>query len=139
MSDCPFCESADKIKENASAQALLSNPRKVPGHLVVMPKRHVEKPWELMSEELQDIFALIYFIEQRLVGKLGDGCDIRQNYRPFVAEGKVKRNHLHFHVVPRSNNDYLYTVSGQYESSLFAELDDAERTAVTKLLEDKQS
>jgi diadenosine tetraphosphate (Ap4A) HIT family hydrolase len=135
--NCPFCESKDRIlKENATAQVILSDPRKVPGHFLVIPKRHVEKPWELSGEEVQGIFELIFFVEQRIVGKLGDGCDIRQNYRPFLQQSRLKVDHVHFHVIPRANEDYIYTVSEKFESDLFAKLDDAERQAVSKLLED---
>lgn len=133
--DCPFCNPKERVlKENEHAQAILSNPHKVPGHFLVMPKRHVEKPWELTKDELGDIFDLIFFIEQKIIGKLGDGCDIKQNYRPFMKQSQLKVDHIHFHVYPRSMEDYLYKVSEQFETGLFAELDDAERQAVADLL-----
>lgn len=122
------------LKQNDLAQVILSNPRKVPGHFLVTPKRHVEKPWELKPEELTAIFELIFFVEQRIIGKLGDGANIRQNYLPFVDQNKIKVNHVHFHVIPRSNQDYLYTVAEQYEDGLFAELDKVEAAEVAKLL-----
>lgn len=135
--DCPFCNPQERVlKENGYAQMLLSDPRKVPGHMLVMPKRHIEKPWELTENELKDIFELINFIEQRFIGELGEGCDIRQNYRPFSNQNSLKVNHLTFHVVPRAQNDYLYQVSEQFERDVFAELDDVERAAVIKLLKD---
>lgn len=134
---CPFCNPLETvIRENERAKVLLSDPRKVPGHILVMPKRHVEQPWDLSPEELNDIYELIFFVQQRLIGKLGDGVDIRQNYRPFVNQNKLKIDHVHFHVIPRSKEDYIYTVSEQFEKDLFAELDDDEREAVTKLLSD---
>jgi diadenosine tetraphosphate (Ap4A) HIT family hydrolase len=135
VKDCPFCNTHDRVlKENELAQVILSNPRKVPGHFLVIPKRHVEKPWELKPEELTAIFELIFFIEQKIIGKLGDGANIRQNYLPFVTENKVKVDHVHFHVIPRALNDYLYTIAEQYEDGLFAKLDDLEAKAVSELL-----
>lgn len=135
---CPFCNPLERVvKDNDSAQVMLSDPRKIPGHTLVMPKRHVEKPWDLTSQELSDIYELIFEVEQKLInGKLGDGCDIRQNYRPFMQQSKLKIDHVHFHTIPRSFEDYIYTVSEKYDTELFAELDDEEREAVTKLLED---
>jgi histidine triad (HIT) family protein len=134
-SDCPFCNPQEHIvKENELAQAMLSDPHKVPGHTLVMPKRHVEKPWELTNEELQAVFDLIFFIEQRYLGELGEGIDIRQSYRPFLPQDKLKLNHLTFHILPRSLDDYLHSVSGQYEDGLYAELDDLEAKAVNDLL-----
>ncbi len=133
---CPFCESKEQIlKENKLAQVVLSNPRKVPGHFLVMPKRHVEKPWELANDELVAIFELIFFVEQRIIGKLGEGADIKQNYRPFQPQSRLKKDHLHFHVYPRSLHDYLYKVAEVYETDLFADLDDLERKEVSKLLD----
>jgi len=133
---CPFCGSDDHTvaKQNDLAQVILSDPHKVPGHVLVMPKRHVVQPWELTPEELQACFDLIYFIEQRFIGKLGDGIDVRQNYRPFKGQDDFKVNHVLFHVLPRSADDYLYSVSEHYEAELFAALDEVERDAVTKLL-----
>jgi ATP adenylyltransferase len=132
---CPFCTSDERsLKENELARVILSNPHKVPGHMLVIPKRHVEKPWELTPEELQAIFDLIFFVEQRVIGKLGDGVDVRQNYRPFMQQSRLKVDHVHFHVIPRSLEDYIYKVSEQYETDLFVDLDDMERDAVADML-----
>ncbi len=134
--NCPFCEpQARVLRENDNAIVILSNPRKVPGHFLALPKRHVEKPWDLKPQELQSIFELIFFVEQKILGKLGDGVDIKQNYRPFLKQGRLKVDHVHFHVYPRSMEDYLYQVSEKYETDLFAELDDLERKEVEKLLQ----
>ncbi|HSX17271.1 MAG TPA: HIT family protein [Patescibacteria group bacterium] len=133
--DCPFCNLQERVlKQNKTAQAFLSNPRKVPGHFLVIPKRHVEKPWELTKAELQDIFELLFFIEQRLIGKLGDGADIRQNYRPFMKQSRLKKDHVHFHVYPRYLEDYLYKVSEKFETDLFTDLDENEQGEFAKLL-----
>jgi diadenosine tetraphosphate (Ap4A) HIT family hydrolase len=133
--NCPFCNVDERVlKENERAVVILSNPRKVPGHLLVLPKRHIEEPWKLTADELTDIFKLIFFVEQRILGELGDGVDIRQNYRPFKKEDELKKNHVLFHVIPRSKDDYLYTVSEKFERDLFADLDDLERKEVEKLL-----
>jgi diadenosine tetraphosphate (Ap4A) HIT family hydrolase len=43
---------------------------------------------------------------------------------------------LHFHVIPRSLEDYIYSVSEKYDTELFAELDDDEHEEVSKLLAD---
>lgn len=135
--NCPFCDPLERvINSNASAQMMLSDPRKVPGHTLVMPKRHVEKPWDLTEQEILDIFELIAMAEQRIIGKLGTGCDIRQAYRPFLKQDALKVNHMTFHVIPRAKDDYLYSVSEKYEEDLFAELDDLERDEVSKLLSD---
>ncbi len=133
--NCLFCNLDERVlKENKTAAAFLSNPRKVPGHFLVIPKRHIEKPWQLSKEELQDIFDLLFFIEQRLVIKLGQGADIRQNYRPYVEGQAIKQNHVLFHIYPRYNNDYLEQVSERFERDLFTDLDEGEKEEFSKIL-----
>jgi len=101
-----------------------------------MPKRHVEQPWDLTHDELTSVFDLIFEIEQKLIGKLGDGFDVRQSFRPFRPQDDIKLDHLLFHVLPRSDDDYIFKVAEKYESELYAELDDMERDAVVDLLKD---
>ena len=135
-SDCPFCGGGDRVlKGNEHAAAILSNPRKVPGHFLVVPKRHVEKPWELTDLERRDIFDLVDFISQKLIeAGLGDGVDVRQNYRPFLRQDTLKVDHVHFHVIPRALEDYIYQVSERYDTELFADLDPAEAREIARIL-----
>jgi diadenosine tetraphosphate (Ap4A) HIT family hydrolase len=54
--NCPFCEITTEktervIRETESTFAVLSNPQLMSGHLLVIPKRHVEKLSELSKEE----------------------------------------------------------------------------------------
>lgn len=134
--DCAFCNlnPSEVLKSNGLAMLVLSNPRKVPGHILVLPKRHIEEPWQLTADELTDVFKLIFFAEQRILGNLGDGVDIRQNYRPYKKQDELKKNHVLFHVVPRAKDDYIYTTAERFERDLFADLDDLERKEVGKLL-----
>ena len=136
MNTCPFCELKDRaIAENELAAVILSNPRKVPGHALVVPKRHVEKPWDITPEERLAIFELVDSIEQKIIlSGLGDGVDVRQNYRPFLKQGKLKIDHVHYHVIPRALEDYIYQISEKYDTELFADLDPKEAKEVKKLL-----
>jgi diadenosine tetraphosphate (Ap4A) HIT family hydrolase len=103
--------------------------------VLVMPKRHIEKLWELTREELQACFELIYLIEKCFLGKLGDGFDVRQSFWPFREQGNLKAKHILFHVIPRSENDYLFQIAeGQNPEDLYAQLDDVEGDAVARLL-----
>ncbi len=135
MNMCPFCNTKDKpVRENQLAQVFMSNPHKVPGHVLVMPRRHIEQPWELTTDELQAIFDLIFLIERHFIGKLGDGIDIRQSYWPFKEQDKLKAKHVLFHVIPRSKDDYLFQNADGHKPDLYAELDEAEGDAVSRLL-----
>jgi diadenosine tetraphosphate (Ap4A) HIT family hydrolase len=136
MENCPFCDAKDRVlQENEHAFVLLSNPRKVPGHLLVIPKRHVEEPWELTEAERHDVFALTdEYTQKLLAAKLGNGVDLRQNFRPFMQKGKLSVRHIHYHLVPRTQDDYIYQVSEKYDTELFADLDSSEAKEVTRLL-----
>lgn len=130
---CPFCNLKDVILlENDLARAFLSNPRKVKGHMLVTPKRHIEQPYDMTPDELLAVFDLIFRVEKH--GKsLGDGFDIRQNFRPFLEESRLKVDHVHFHVIPRRKFDHIYEVAERFDTVLFEKLTDQEREEVSKL------
>src|SRR3989344_4822287 len=85
---CRFCNlsSEEIIKENKYARLFLSNPRKVKGHFLVIPKRHVEKPWKLTKEEINSVFQLIFYIQKLLSEKFEGGCDIKQRSEEHTSE-----------------------------------------------------
>ena len=136
MNSCPFCEPKERVlKENKRAYVLLSNPRRIEGHCLVIPKRHVEKPWEITGDELQDIFELIRFLQKKIVGTLGEGVRIQQNYMPFVPDSKYKVAHVHYHVVPRKFKDRIYQLVDVHDTQLFEDLSKEEHNRVAKLIE----
>ncbi len=135
--DCPFCV-IDKIKTRIIKKGkhcfvVLSNPRLVPGHLLVIPKRHVEKASQLTKEESGEIFKTIIEFEEKILEKFSSGCDIRSNYRPFMKQNWVKVDHLHFHLQPREFEDELYQKVQKYEKDLWQDLSEEEKEKFTKL------
>lgn len=122
------------IEENETAHVFFSNPRLTKGHLLVVPNRHVEKPWELTTTEIKDIFALVHKYQKLLAEKIGTGCDVRQNYRPFLPESELKIDHIHFHLIPRTLKDEIFEVSQQFEPDLFKDLSDKEKAEVLHIL-----
>ena len=136
MKECPFCNLGDRIiKQNKAAILFLSNPRKVPGHFLVVPKRHIEIPWEINKSELQDIFDLIFFTQKKVLSKLSEGVDVRQNYRPFLKQGGTKVDHVHFHVIPRDNEDNLYEKVERRETPIFENLSSKEHDDMKSILD----
>ena len=81
--NCPFCnidKNRDKILyESKHSIVIFSNPRLMIGHLLVIPKRHVEKLYELNMEERNDLFDNVIEFQKRILQNLAGGCDIRQN------------------------------------------------------------
>ncbi len=135
VEDCSFCNLGNRVlKQNSQAVLFLSNPRKMPGHFLVSPKRHVEKPWELTNEELGGIFELITFTQKRIINSLATGCDVRQNYRPFLQQSRLKVDHVHYHVMPRDFEDELYKKVEKFETAMFETLADEEHDEIAKLV-----
>jgi len=141
--DCPFCniekEKSRIIKTGNSVFVVLSNPRLMPGHLLVVPKRHVEKLSELKEGEKKELLETVLEFQEKILSNLTSGCDIRQNCRPFLKQSRVKVNHLHFHLQPREFKDELYRVSQIHETDLFKELSEKERTKFIQLFREQQS
>ncbi len=122
------------FRESENARVIFSNPRLMRGHLLVIPKRHVEQPWELTAVELKELFQHIHNLQKKITETLGTGCDVRQNYRPFMKQGKLKVDHLHFHLLPRTFQDELYERSMKHETDIFSDLPEAEIEEVTRVL-----
>lgn len=129
---CPFCQiDPDRttvVRSYSFTRAILSNPRLVPGHLLLIPIRHVELLSQLEKQELNELVTLIMQYQEKIVCGLTPGCDLRQNYHPFEPQGAVKVDHLHVHVIPRELNDKLYTDVQLAEDKFFSELSSKEKT-----------
>jgi histidine triad (HIT) family protein len=121
--DCPFCnihpERNNVLKRTKNVIVMLSNPRQMPGHLLVIPRRHVEKPSQLTMQEREEIFGTIIHYQEKILSALSDGCDICEHYRPFIRQNEYKVNHLHFHLKPRKLRDRLFQLSEKYEKEVF--------------------
>lgn len=125
--DCPFCGIVIKnteriIRESKNTFVVLSNPRLVPGHLLVIPKRHVQKFGELSNEERNELFDEAVKLEEIILEKFASGCDMSQHYGPFIKQGRLKINHLHIHLRPREFKDELYQKVLKYEADVFTDL-----------------
>lgn len=138
--NCPFCELNEKrnriIESKKYSFVTPSNPRLMPGHLLVIPKRHVEKPSELNEQEKKEIFETIIQYQKKLLNK-SSGCDIRQNYKPFLKQDDLKVNHLHFHLLPREFEDELFKKSQFSERSMFKMMSKEEIEESLKIFKDE--
>jgi len=127
--DCPFCDIGSEtrvLEEREYTRVIFSNPRLMPGHLLVIPKRHVERLEELNEEERKEIFDVAIEFEERILDNIASGCDIRINYRPFQKQNGLKVNHLHIRLEPRELYDELYEKCQKYETDIYGELPEEE-------------
>ncbi len=137
--ECPFCEivsnkSEEILQETRHSFVVLSNPRLVLGHMLVIPKRHVERLSDLPKEEQTDLFDEVIRVQNVILEKIATGCDMSQHYRPFIGQNRLKVNHLHIHLRPRELNDELYEKVQKYEAELFTQLEAGETEDYRKLL-----
>lgn len=134
---CPFCNISKEetiLKEGKNFYVILSNPRLMPGHLLVITKRHIQKLAEFTQQERQELFDIIVEFEEKILSKLTSGCDIRQHYHPFLESDGIAVNHFHFHVQPREFEDEFWKRSQRFEKSVFKKVVKEEKERITKLL-----
>ncbi|HKR48303.1 MAG TPA: HIT family protein [Pseudonocardiaceae bacterium] len=105
---CIFCLRDDEslnmiIDANETFYARLDNFPATPGHVEIVPKRHVESFFDLSESEIIDAYALIRAVERVLSSLHGPG-----GYTIGVNEGRVAGrsiDHLHIHLIPRYEGD----------------------------------
>ena len=82
--------------------------------------------------ELEDLWSLVIEFEEKILKHVAEGCDVRQNYRPFQKQSDLRVHHLHVHLQPRSFKDQLYEKSQIHETEIFEKLSAAEFEDVMK-------
>jgi len=115
MKTCIFCN-IPKEEIISETKFCYIVPDKYPvskGHILVVPKKHYENIAEVPDKELFDIIKTIKIMEKKMFEKLKvKGIDLRQNYRPFVPENRLRKSHIHFHLIPRTFEDLVYKSQG---------------------------
>ncbi len=115
MIDCLFCKIAKKeipsdiAYEDENVIAFLDIKPMNPGHTLVIPKKHVENIFDIDEKDLGLVMNVVKKIA-KTVDKMSNGVNVIQNNRS--AAGQVV-DHLHFHIVPRYENDGLLPWEGK--------------------------
>ena len=105
--NCPYCTLPEiqerKIIENDLAFAFLGNMPIVPGHTLVIPKRHVAKHENLTEEEMRAIEDLRVKMLSALAKTFGaKGFNFAWNDEKLAGQSVP---HFHLHIVPRKEGD----------------------------------
>jgi histidine triad (HIT) family protein len=123
---CVFCriaagrERAWTVYETAEAIAILDRSPAVPGHTLVIPRRHAADIWDIGRQDAARLMEAVHDVAALLQERLSpDGMTLFQANRPA---GWQTVFHIHVHLVPRHHGDPL-TVSWQPRSATEAELD----------------
>jgi diadenosine tetraphosphate (Ap4A) HIT family hydrolase len=102
---CPFCEIENRILLVDGVVAY-ATPDTFPvsrGHTLIIPKRHVENYFDLLSVEREEIKAILEVCKSLLDYQFRpDGYNLGVNVG--VAAGQTVP-HVHIHVIPRYSGD----------------------------------
>jgi len=137
---CPFCSSLLDIMlyEDKVIKILIDSYPANRGHLLVVPKRHVETWEELSSEEKVALLKGVDLAMEKLKDAISpDGFNIGINLGK--AAGQTV-GHIHIHVIPRYNGDSNLPKGGVRKAVLDIEdenLDLKERWAKNRLNEEE--
>lgn len=85
------------------------------------------------EEERKEIIDFVIEFEEKILDKLASGCDIRQNFKPYVKNSRTHVNHLHFHLHPREFKDELHEKADVYRNPLYRDLPEEEKGKLSKL------
>jgi diadenosine tetraphosphate (Ap4A) HIT family hydrolase len=142
---CPFCaidsERNRILKSRERVVVILSNPRLMPGHTLVIPRRHVTSFTALTVDELGDLFGTAIHFQEKLKEVFTElwgvqaGCDLSQHDRPFMPTDRISVPiHLHIHLRPRGWCDGYYQEVLRHETAMFRDMSLAEKKKFQLLL-----
>lgn len=102
---CIFCDGFDTIVVDATPHMLtrLDNYPANPGHVEIIPKRHVESLFDLDGWELMELWQLLMRARARMEVEYGP-----HGYTIGVNEGRAAGrsiDHVHVHLIPRHEGD----------------------------------
>lgn len=101
--ECPFCKIKDTLLTNDKSFAIYDKYPVNNGHILIIPKRHINSFFETTKEEKESLLDLLEKAKTFLDDDLNpDGYNIGIN------EGKSAGqtiDHLHIHLIPRYHGD----------------------------------
>jgi histidine triad (HIT) family protein len=107
--DCIFCKIANKtieskiVNENDQFIAFLDINPIVDGHCIVIPKKHCTNIIDASKEQMSGCLEFIQNTAQKIMHEYYSNA-----YNILNANGKEAQQsvaHLHFHIIPRYEND----------------------------------
>ncbi|CAG1022353.1 ATP adenylyltransferase [Methylococcales bacterium] len=105
--NCPFCNlSAGRIIQSDNLVLAIWDGFPIsPGHVLILPKRHVGSIFDATNDEVSSLMRLLNFTKISLQEKFNpDGYNIGINDGPAAGQTIP---HLHIHLIPRYKSDSL--------------------------------
>ncbi|MCP4643193.1 MAG: HIT family protein [bacterium] len=111
---CVFCDiaagtsPASMVYEDEDTVAFMDLRQANPGHVLIVPRVHVEHVWELDDATAAALARTVVRMATAVRAAFEpDGMNIHQSNG--VAAGQEVM-HVHFHIMPRYHNDGLYAI-----------------------------
>ena len=102
-SGCPFCNYEGPVLESALAYACFDKHPVAPGHVLILPRRHISDWFEINSEERAAIWTLAEQARALLLRSYApDGFNLGINVGEAAGQTIF---HAHLHVIPRYRGD----------------------------------
>lgn len=115
--DCIFCAilegraAASRVAEDADVVAFLDLRQAVPGHVLVVPRTHVETIYELAPDTAAALMRMAVRIARALRAEFDPpGLNLWQSNG---HAGGQEAPHVHLHVQPRQHRDGLFRMYPQ--------------------------
>ncbi|MBI2133746.1 HIT family protein [Candidatus Woesearchaeota archaeon] len=106
MTECPYCSfKGDRIFDDDLVSAVLPEHPAVPGHVMVIPKRHIQ----ILEQSPEDVVTALFDAANRISVALFEGLKA-QGTNIVLMNGLAagqKVPHLSVHVLPRVKDDGL--------------------------------
>ena len=116
---CVFCKiingeiPAFKVYENDYVVCFLDINASSTGHTLVVPKKHIKNMFDLDEENAIEIIKAVKVVTSILKEKLGvEAVNIINNSGELAGQTVM---HIHFHVIPRYENDGIVISPKQTE------------------------
>jgi len=101
--DCPFCQPTGMLLENDLAYVIRDQSPVNPGHLLVLPRRHVADWFDTSAQERQAMFELADAAKAWLDTEFHpDGYNLGINVGDVAGQTIF---HVHLHLIPRYRGD----------------------------------
>jgi diadenosine tetraphosphate (Ap4A) HIT family hydrolase len=102
---CPFCSpsSEEVVTSNELCYARYDKYPVSPGHVLIIPFRHVASFFDLTGQEQQAAWELVFQMKDRLVHeRQPDGFNVGINVGACAGQTVM---HVHIHLIPRYRGD----------------------------------
>jgi diadenosine tetraphosphate (Ap4A) HIT family hydrolase len=103
MKPCELCTPLNVLVENGLAYAGYDSNALAPGHVIVVPRRHVADFFDMSDEEQAAVLDLLRKARGMVLKKHSpDGFNIGANVGKAAGQNRM---HVHFHLIPRYAGD----------------------------------